>query len=84
MIFYAGKRAFTRDFKSASLPLPHTRRRITMSRKLAATLLSTVVIAGGLFAAPASAAKSAMALPAQRSMPQFLSLVISISALKMR
>ena len=28
-----------------------------MSRKLAATLLSTVVIAGGLFAAPASAAK---------------------------
>lgn len=57
MIFYAGKRAFTRDFKSASLPLPHTRRRITMSRKLAATLLSTVVIAGGLFAAPASAAK---------------------------
>jgi len=56
-IFYAGKGAFTREFNRASLPLPHTRRRITMSRKLTATILSAVVIAGGLFIAPASAAK---------------------------
>jgi hypothetical protein len=57
MTFYAGKGAFTPEFNRASLPLPHTRRRSKMSRKLAATLLSAVVIAGGLFAAPASAAK---------------------------
>lgn len=55
--FYGPGRAFTREIKGASLPLPHIRRRFYMSRKLAAAVLSAVVIAGGLFAAPASAAK---------------------------
>ena len=55
--FYAGKRAFTREITGVSLLLPHNPRRFFMSRKLAATVLSVIVMAGGFSVTPASAAK---------------------------